>query len=388
MDLLLWRWSTAVQVTSLLMIAAFFAVMARTSKRAELRWWALAWWANLAALSVTVFFWYLQPASFSVWLRASYVASKMAFAVLLLQGAWALTRPGSLIAPTRLMVGSLAAYGLVGGSLLATVELLGTVHHALLGVVLIAGMTAIAPQWRMFGWLALAIGLRGALALAESAAYWSQWSPGAVSPETTQLIGSFVSVTSSFDAGAEWFIALGCVLAMSDRAQRELAETNASLLAAHEDLRRLADRDPLTALDNRRALPEVFRSVHDTGAAVLFFDLDDFKQINDVHGHGMGDKCLTRFAAALRESFRPSDAVIRYGGDEFLVVAGGLDRASAVQRIESLRERLRFGERDSLPFGFSFGLAELRPGHDPEAALQAADDDMFRSKRAAKALRA
>jgi diguanylate cyclase (GGDEF)-like protein len=240
----------------------------------------------------------------------------------------------------------------------------------------------------MFGWLALAIGLRGALALAESAAYWSQWSPGAVSPETTQLIGSFVSVTSSFDAGAEWFIALGCVLAMSDRAQRELAETNASLLAAHEDLRRLADRDPLTALDNRRALPEVFRSVHDTGAAVLFFDLDDFKQINDVHGHGMGDKCLTRFAAALRESFRPSDAVIRYGGDEFLVVAGGLDRASAVQRIESLRERLRFGERDSLPFGFSFGLAELRPGHDPEAALQAADDDMFRSKRAAKALRA
>jgi diguanylate cyclase (GGDEF)-like protein len=388
MDLLLWRWSTAVQVTSLLMIAAFFAVMARTSKRAELRWWALAWWANLAALSITVFFWYFQPASFGVWVRGSYIASKMAFAVLLLQGAWALTRPGALIAPTRVMVGGLVAYGLIGGPLLDTVELLGMVHHALMGLLLLAGTLALARQWRMFGWLAVAIGLRGVLALVESGAYWSQYAPQAASPELTELIGSFVSATSSFDAGAEWFVALGCVLAMSDRAQRELAQTNASLLAAHEHLRRLADRDPLTALDNRRALPEVFRSVHDSGATILFFDLDDFKQINDVHGHFLGDRCLKRFAAALRESFRPSDAVIRYGGDEFLVVAGGLDRASAVQRIGLLRERLRFGERDALPFGFSFGLADLKPGHDPEAALQAADDDMFRAKRAGKALRA
>jgi diguanylate cyclase (GGDEF)-like protein len=388
MDLLLWRWSTAVQVTSLLMIAAFFAVMARTSKRAELRWWALAWWANLAALTITVFFWYFQPESFGVWVRGSYIASKMAFAVLLLQGAWALARPGALIVPTRVMVGGVVAYGLVGGPLLDTVELLGTVHHALIGLLLLAGTVAMAGQWRTFGWLALAIGLRGALALTESAAYWSQYTPGTASPELTELIGSFVSVTSSFDAGAEWFVALGCVLAMSDRAQRELAQTNADLLAAHEHLRRLADRDPLTALDNRRALPEVFRSVHGSGAMVLFFDLDDFKQINDVHGHSVGDRCLKRFAAALRESFRPSDAVIRYGGDEFLIIAGGLDRASAVQRIALLRERLRFGDRDALPFDFSFGLAELRPGHDPEAALQAADDDMLQAKRAAKALRA
>jgi diguanylate cyclase (GGDEF)-like protein len=226
------------------------------------------------------------------------------------------------------------------------------------------------------------------LAIAESAAYYVQLVPGTAPPEWTQAIGAFVSATSSFDAGAEWFIALGCVLAMSDRAQRELSQTNEKLLSAHEDLRRLADRDPLTALDNRRALPEVFRSVHGTGAMLLFFDLDSFKQINDVHGHGVGDRCLKRFGAAVRDSFRPSDAVVRYGGDEFLVVAGGLDRASALQRIDALRERLRFGERDTPPLGFSFGLTELEAGADPEAALQAADDDMFAAKRSAKALRA
>ena len=388
MDLLLWRWSTAVQATSLLMIAAFFVILARSSKRAELRWWVLAWWANLAALSVTVFFWYFQPVNFVMWVRGSYIGFKMAFALLLLQGGWALIKPGAQLVPTRVMAGGLAAYGLVGGAMLETVPLLGLVHHAVMGVVLLAGSLLLAREWRQLGWLVVAIGLRGALGVAESAAYWSQYSPGAVSPDMTQLVGSFVSATSSFDAGAEWFIALGCVLVMSDRAQRELAMTNASLLAAHEDLRRLADRDPLTALDNRRALPEVFRAVHDGGAMVLFFDLDSFKQINDLHGHAMGDRCLRRFAAGIRESFRPSDAVIRYGGDEFLVVAGGLDRAGALQRIDGLRERLRFGERDTLPVGFSFGLAELKPGGNPEAALQAADDDMFHSKRQTKALRA
>ena len=114
-----------------------------------------------------------------------------------------------------------------------------------------------------------------------------------------------------FDGGAEWLIALGCVLALSDRVQRELRQTNESLLEAQEDLRRVADRDPLTALDNRRTLPGALRSVQPEGALILFFDLDGFKQINDSYGHHAGDLCLKRFAEALRESFRPRDFVVR-----------------------------------------------------------------------------
>ena len=146
-----------------------------------------------------------------------------------------------------------------------------------------------------------------------------------------RVAGIFLSTSSSFDTAAEWLLVLGCVLAVSDRGRRELQDALRDLVAAQEDLRRLADRDPLTALVNRRSLPEIFRAVQPHGALMLFFDLDGFKKINDVHGHAAGDACLKVFAAALRDSFRPDDHVIRYGGDEFLVVANGLDKAGGAR---------------------------------------------------------
>ena len=135
----------------------------------------------------------------------------------------------------------------------------------------------------------------------------------AAAVQSGREVGTFLAVHSSFDTGAEWLIALGCVVRHADRTQRRLQQSNTELLAVQEDLRRLIDRDPLTALSNRRALPEVFRAVQPQGATLVFFDLDGFKRINDEHGHSAGDDCLKRFAAALLDLFRrrtPSSSTV------------------------------------------------------------------------------
>jgi diguanylate cyclase (GGDEF)-like protein len=379
MELLLWRWSTAVQFASLLMLAAFFLALARSSRRAEVRWWVLAWAANMLALGIVVFYWYVQPASFVGVVNGAYVAAKLAFVLLLIQGAWALARPGVELMSTRTLITTTLAYGFVGGLFLRSIPAVGVVQHLVMGVALLGAAAALWRDWHSIAWLASGLVLRGLLALVETAAYWVALN-GGVEPAFRDQVNTFLSVTSSFDVGAEWFLALGCVLAVADRAERELTRTNQNLLFAQEHLRRLADRDPLTALDNRRALPEVFRAVQPDGAVLLFFDLDDFKQINDRHGHAVGDRCLKRFAVAVRESFRPSDAVIRYGGDEFLVVATGLDRAAALDRVDRLRVRLTADLTGEPRIRFSCGVAELSPGGSPDAALHAADRAMYASK--------
>ena len=267
--------------------------------------------------------------------------------------------------------------------LLPSVQMLGLVQQAVMGVLFAGGGLVLLRKPRDVGpaWLGGAMMFRAVLSFVESAFYGIVISPaGAVPPSLLQAARSFVSAHSFVDTGAEWLLALACVLALSDRVHQSLTQYNRDLLSAQEELRRLADRDPLTALVNRRSLPDIFRAVQPRGALLLFFDLDEFKSVNDRHGHQVGDDCLKRFATHLRECFRPDDALVRYAGDEFLVVASGLDVAHARDRVARLRERLRAASAAGPDILFSVGMAELAPGGQPEAALKAADESMYRAK--------
>ena len=113
-QLLLWRLSTAVQLVSLAMIAVFFAIFARLNPRAEVTWWARAWFANLLALSLTLVYWYFQPAPLLSFIGPLYLASKIAFVLMLTQGAWSLSRPGARLLSNKVIAALLIGYFVAG----------------------------------------------------------------------------------------------------------------------------------------------------------------------------------------------------------------------------------------------------------------------------------
>src|SRR3954468_10586893 len=375
MELLLWRWSTVAQVVSALLLAIFFIVLRLSVRRAELRLWIAAWLVNLVALSVTVIFWFAQPHSTAVFLgvRFLYIFSKTTFVVLLVAGAAGFGHPTVVRWSSRTPVW-IAGLSALGALSVWTLDGLGTIESAAImflfavsAYLLLSSGKSSAVRWLAFGFI-----LRAVLAATEGVAHWSQLFPNDWS--ATNRTKLFLAAYSSFDAAAEWVIALGCVLMLYSRIQNELQEANHDLVEAQEVLRMMADRDPMTGLANRRALPGIFREVFSSGAALLFFDLNDFKKINDNYGHHAGDECLRRFAGALQACFRPEDHIVRYAGDEFLVVAKTAGPPPRIEaRLDAMREHLEKAWEDGPAIRFSVGMSELAPGGDPEAAIKAAD---------------
>lgn len=153
----------------------------------------------------------------------------------------------------------------------------------------------------------------------------------------------------------------------------------------------LADMDVLTPVLNRRAFLREMKRVaafaqrYGSPASVVFFDLDNFKNVNDRFGHAAGDEALKAVAKRLLGNVRESDVVGRMGGDEFAVLLAQADRETALVKAQSLADAVRstpveFGEW-SAPLHISFGVREIEPGADPEAALAEADAAMFLRKR-------
>lgn len=170
----------------------------------------------------------------------------------------------------------------------------------------------------------------------------------------------------------------------------DLAASLAETHAAHERLAHAATHDALTGLANRvRLADEVADALADDGdLAVLYIDLDGFKDVNDTHGHATGDALLVEVAGRLREAAGHDAALARLGGDEFAAMLPGTSPAQATRTAERIRaalcEPFEAGGR-SLEIGASLGVATsatLGPGPvDVDALLVAADSAMFQAKR-------
>ena len=166
-----------------------------------------------------------------------------------------------------------------------------------------------------------------------------------------------------------------------------LAAINEALELEARDLANQAHTDPLTGALNRQGLREVLmRRLHagghvDEEMAVVFMDLDHFKRINDQYGHDAGDEVLKRFAALIRGEVRSSDKLVRWGGEEFLLLCPETDVPQALRMLDKLRAVLA---GQAWPHGLSvtssFGVASLKPDEDVGAAIKRADEALYRAK--------
>jgi diguanylate cyclase (GGDEF)-like protein/PAS domain S-box-containing protein len=159
--------------------------------------------------------------------------------------------------------------------------------------------------------------------------------------------------------------------------------------ASEESLRRAAMHDALTELPNRLLFLDRLATAdarqtrsRGRGVAVLFLDLDNFKQVNDVHGHATGDRVLVQVAARVGESVRATDTVARIGGDEFAVICEDTDAETATavaSRIQKSLEAPVAVEGERFLVSVSIGIA-LSPPHPVPDLLRLADVAMYQAK--------
>ena len=167
--------------------------------------------------------------------------------------------------------------------------------------------------------------------------------------------------------------------------QASVALQNAEL---HSSIQALSLTDPLTNLPNRRHLRlhmerEIAAAQRGRPLAVCLFDLDDFKQHNDVHGHVAGDEILQLVAAILKTETRAMNLAARYGGDEFIAVLSDNTKAGAEAHAQRIQDKvLKQPTLAKYGVSISFGLGEFDPEtmSDIEEVIQVADEDLYRSK--------
>lgn len=169
--------------------------------------------------------------------------------------------------------------------------------------------------------------------------------------------------------------------------QNNLAEAHAELALKNQLLERLSITDVLTGLFNRRKFDEVFSLECERARrtqsplAVIIADIDNFKSVNDIHGHQVGDQLLVEIAGILQHGVRKVDTVARWGGEEFVILCPATNLAGACAVAENIRTEI---ENYVSPLvgckTCCFGVAEYRPDEAPEVVIKHADEALYRAK--------
>ncbi|TVO58280.1 diguanylate cyclase [Denitromonas halophila] len=179
--------------------------------------------------------------------------------------------------------------------------------------------------------------------------------------------------------------------------QQQVEQANVEIGKLQNELHHTSElvrHDPLTGALNRKGLDEALeREIsrarrRDVPLCVGLLDVDNFKRINDTHGHHAGDAALQHLAEVIRGNLRPQDSLGRYGGEEFVVILPDTDVEHAVAAVTRLQRALTtryfLAEGQKLLITFSAGVARLEADEAAATAIDRADKAMYRAKRAGK----
>ncbi|MDH4190576.1 MAG: diguanylate cyclase, partial [Betaproteobacteria bacterium] len=174
------------------------------------------------------------------------------------------------------------------------------------------------------------------------------------------------------------------------RHEARVRELEGELIEVSDKVR----QDPLTGVLNRRGFTDAFDAEASRGdrsgraMCIGLLDIDNFKKLNDTHGHLAGDRALQHLAAIVRESLRPSDSVARYGGEEFVILlpetALGEGVAAMTRLQRQLTRKFFLHENERLLITFSAGVAERRSGETQADVMARADAKLYEAKRSGK----
>ena len=159
---------------------------------------------------------------------------------------------------------------------------------------------------------------------------------------------------------------------------------------AKDKLKQMVVRDQLTDVFNRNKIKELvnaetgeFLKLSDSGTGLLLIDIDFFKKVNDEFGHEAGDKVLVNIAATLKNAVRETDVIIRWGGEEFLIIMPGCSAENAVRIAEKLREKVENTDNGVCRTTISVGVCEYRGG-EYTAAVKNADIALYEAKNSGR----
>jgi diguanylate cyclase (GGDEF)-like protein len=177
----------------------------------------------------------------------------------------------------------------------------------------------------------------------------------------------------------------------ANNAARELRRKNRELENANTKIEELMRTDPLTGLFNRRFLTEHLSRVMSLARrngwplSLIICDIDHFKSINDTYGHDTGDTVLREFSRLISETSRKEDIIVRFGGEEFIVVLEHTDIQSALAAGEKLRKVIEnTAMMENRTVTASFGITAFNNEDSEESLIKRADQGLYKSKEAGR----